>query len=296
VIGWFELCILAGPIPARNSSHLKHNPCPHKEISIMSKPIKQTSQAGFTLVELAIVMIIIGLLIAGVLKGQELIANARVTSTVAQIKAIDAATSTFKDTYAGLPGDLGTPTTRLPNCLAASACGSATSAALNGDGKLDVANSFTAAAGIEARGFFPQLAAADLITGIIDNTTAAFGHDFPMSKIDGSGFIPGSVTTVSALDLPGAVNTTLGTPSGLYLALVNNAATAPGVAAEGLQPKQAGGIDLKLDDGVPGAGSVVGIGGGAAGPTDCGTTTTNVGAYNSSVSSQVCGLYVRIQG
>ena len=54
----------------------------------MSKPLKQTSQAGFTLVELAIVMIIIGLLIAGVLKGQELIANARVTSTVAQIKAI----------------------------------------------------------------------------------------------------------------------------------------------------------------------------------------------------------------
>ena len=48
----------------------------------MSKPIKQTSQAGFTLVELAIVMIIIGLLIAGVLKGQELIGNARVTTTV----------------------------------------------------------------------------------------------------------------------------------------------------------------------------------------------------------------------
>ena len=70
----------------------------------MSKPLKQTSQAGFTLVELAIVMIIIGLLIAGVLKGQELIGNARVTATVAQIKGIDAATSTFKDTYSDLPG------------------------------------------------------------------------------------------------------------------------------------------------------------------------------------------------
>jgi prepilin-type N-terminal cleavage/methylation domain-containing protein len=260
----------------------------------MLKQTRQpTSQAGFTLVELAIVMIIIGLLIAGVLKGQELIANARVTSTVAQIKAIDAATSTFKDTYAGLPGDLNTPLTRLPNCLAASACGSA---AGNGDGKLDSANSFTAVAGLEAKGYFPQLAAADLVTGIIDNNTTTFGHDFPMSKIDGSGFIPGSVTTVSAANLPGATNTTLGTPSGLYLALVNNAATAPGAAAEGLQPKQAGAIDLKLDDGVPGAGSVVGIGTGAAGPTDCGTTTTNVGAYNSAVSSQVCGLYVRIQG
>ena len=39
------------------------------------------AQAGFTLVELAIVMIIIGLLIAGVLKGQALISNAQVTST-----------------------------------------------------------------------------------------------------------------------------------------------------------------------------------------------------------------------
>ena len=95
----------------------------------MSKPLKQTSQAGFTLVELAIVMIIIGLLIAGVLG--ELIANARVTSTVAQIKGIDAATSTFKDTYAALPGDMTAPTTRLPNCGAAPC-----SVAGNGDGKL----------------------------------------------------------------------------------------------------------------------------------------------------------------
>ena len=89
----------------------------------MSKPLKQTSQAGFTLVELAIVMIIIGLLIAGVLKGQELIANARVTSTVAQIKAIDAATSTFKDTYQALPGILRTPNTRFLTVQRMSGCG-----------------------------------------------------------------------------------------------------------------------------------------------------------------------------
>src|SRR5689334_17885827 len=83
-------------------------------------PTRKTlrSEAGFTLVELAIVMIIIGLLIAGVLKGQALIGNARVTSTVAQIKAIDAAVSTFKDTYAGLPGDLLSANTKVPNCAA----------------------------------------------------------------------------------------------------------------------------------------------------------------------------------
>jgi hypothetical protein len=62
-------------------------------------------------------MIIIGLLIAGVLKGQQLIGNAKVTAQVAQVKAIDAATSTFKDMYAALPGDMLVPNTRLPTAL-----------------------------------------------------------------------------------------------------------------------------------------------------------------------------------
>ncbi len=72
------------------------------------------SERGFTLVELAIVMIIIGLLIGGILKGQELINNARVSSTAAQAKAIESGISTFRDKYAGLPGDLANPLVRLP--------------------------------------------------------------------------------------------------------------------------------------------------------------------------------------
>jgi prepilin-type N-terminal cleavage/methylation domain-containing protein len=81
------------------------------------------AQAGFTLVELAIVMIIIGLLIAGVLKGQALIQNAQVTATVAQTKAIEATTTTFRDTYNALPGDITTP---QPSCIGRTIpCGSA---------------------------------------------------------------------------------------------------------------------------------------------------------------------------
>ncbi len=70
-------------------------------------------QKGFTLVELAIVLTIIGLLIGGILKGQQLITNARVTAQMAQVQGVEAATTTFNDTYQGLPGDLTTATTRV---------------------------------------------------------------------------------------------------------------------------------------------------------------------------------------
>ena len=281
------MCILAGPIPARNSSHLKHNPCPHKEISIISKPIKQTSQAGFTLVELAIVMIIIGLLIAGVLKGQELIANARVTSTVAQIKGIDAATSTFKDTYAALPGDMTAPTTRLPNCLAAP-CG----VAGNGDGKL--ATTPGAAPGPESTAYFPQLTAADLLTGISPLAgSTAFGVNFPAAKIDSAGFFAGSAAVPA--DFANAIGT-LGTPSGVYLSLVATvAAVAATPASEGLTPSQAERIDTKLDDGQPGVGSVIAVGTAGAALGDCGVAGAG-GTYATLDTSLRCALYIHIQG
>ena len=75
------------------------------------------SQAGFTLVELAIVMIIIGLLIAGVLKGQAY-ANAKVAARSRRSRPL-MPPSTFKDMYAALPGDITTPAAPLPNCAAA---------------------------------------------------------------------------------------------------------------------------------------------------------------------------------
>ena len=70
------------------------------------KVVHKNKQSGFTLVEIAIVLVIIGLILGGVLKGQVLIDNAKYKNFVKQVESYRAAYFTFQDTYRGLPGDL----------------------------------------------------------------------------------------------------------------------------------------------------------------------------------------------
>lgn len=62
-------------------------------------------QSGFTLVEIAIVLVIIGLLLGGVLKGQELINQAKVKNVANDLNGIGAAVYAYQDRYKALPGD-----------------------------------------------------------------------------------------------------------------------------------------------------------------------------------------------
>lgn len=62
-------------------------------------------QGGFTLVEIAIVLVIIGLLLGGILKGQELINSARVRNLADTNSGIQAAYYGFIDRYRNVPGD-----------------------------------------------------------------------------------------------------------------------------------------------------------------------------------------------
>ena len=62
-------------------------------------------QSGFTLIEIAIVLVIIGLLLGGVLKGQELITSARVRNLISQQDGVKAAYFGFLDRFRALPGD-----------------------------------------------------------------------------------------------------------------------------------------------------------------------------------------------
>ncbi|MFN3479863.1 MAG: type II secretion system protein, partial [Thermodesulfovibrionales bacterium] len=69
-------------------------------------------QKGFTLVELAIVLVIIGIILGAVLKGQELINNAKVKRVYNQQREILAAMYTYYDKYGKFPGDDNTANTR----------------------------------------------------------------------------------------------------------------------------------------------------------------------------------------
>ncbi len=73
-------------------------------------------QSGFTLIEIAIVLVIIGLLLGGVLKGQELITTARVHALNNTVDGITAAWFSFQDRYRAFPGDYSTAqsTVNLP--------------------------------------------------------------------------------------------------------------------------------------------------------------------------------------
>lgn len=62
-------------------------------------------QSGFTLIELAIVLVIIGLLLGGVLKGQELITQGKIKNVVADFNGITAAYYGYQDRYKAIPGD-----------------------------------------------------------------------------------------------------------------------------------------------------------------------------------------------
>jgi prepilin-type N-terminal cleavage/methylation domain-containing protein len=116
----------------------------------MKKPNTYKYDAGFSLIEVSIVLIIMGLLLAGVLKGQDLIESARTKRVISQINEYKIAISSFIDKYDALPGDFNKASSlikpNLPNG--------------NGNGIIDGAG---LAPGSEALAFWSHLAGADMV-------------------------------------------------------------------------------------------------------------------------------------
>ena len=137
---------------------------------------------GFTLIEIAIVLVIVGLLLSGVVKGQEMISSARVRTLIAQQDGIKAAFFGFQDRYRALPGDYAAASTSI-NC-APSPCVDG-----NSNGQIEAPN----ASGVQE----------DIST---------------WSHLSASGFLSGSYTMAnSATSTPDDSNT----PKNLYLVYVH---------------------------------------------------------------------------
>lgn len=178
--------------------------------------------AGFTLVEIAVVLVIIGLLLGGVLKGQEMIDNAKARNAVADLNGIQAAYQSYIDRFRRLPGDDG------PDAGTLQARGgqwSAITKSGNNDGSLAIAADQVFSGAGEAAAFWQHLKAA--------------------------GFINGNPGDDNALALPrNSFNGLLGVGQGT----TNMAATA--LCLSQIPGKSARQIDTQLDDGAANLGSV----------------------------------------
>jgi len=177
-------------------------------------------QSGFTLIEIAIVLVIIGLLLGGVLKGQELITSARVRNLISQQDGIKAAYFGFLDRFRSLPGDYSLASTNIAN-VAATANG-------NGNGQIESA----------------------LGGGAIDEHIAVWDH---LSK---AGFINGSYTYAALPETPATVPAN---PYVRYIQLIYDNAYGTGTPAlrhniktgNQIPSEILSEIDRKIDDGNP---------------------------------------------
>jgi prepilin-type N-terminal cleavage/methylation domain-containing protein len=121
---------------------------------------------GFTLVELSIVLVIIGLIIGGLLSGREIIQNARITNALNAIQASLAQFQSYQQNFGALPGDDPSAAMRFPNVSPPLVNG-------NGNGLLD-SNYDNTGNALEARQVWAHLRAAGLIKNQItsDRSTA----------------------------------------------------------------------------------------------------------------------------
>ena len=194
-------------------------------------------QSGFTLVEIAIVLVIIGLLLGGILKGQELINSARVRNLADTATGIQAAYYGFIDRYRQVPGD-------MTDTAAAAAIGDAQIDTLNyggdGNGQLGV-NGVTPAYYEEAYSMWAHLTRAGFLQGSYNaavpaNAAAYVAGGAPVNAFNGVMLLGRGTDYSTADDTDAAAAGTMR----LLLVVGNNVPVD--IARE---------LDVKIDDTLP---------------------------------------------
>jgi prepilin-type N-terminal cleavage/methylation domain-containing protein len=152
-------------------------------------------QSGFTLIELAIVLVIIGLLLGGVLKGQELINSAKVKSFSNDFRNIPVFVYGYQDKFKALPGDDANVVAHV------GATATVTTNAGKGNGQLDGRWNDAVAASSETALFWQHVRLAGLAQGSTDLAAA----DYYSKNADGGeiGIEAGRTTSPAIATLKG---------------------------------------------------------------------------------------------
>jgi prepilin-type N-terminal cleavage/methylation domain-containing protein len=190
------------------------------------------SQKGFTLIELAIVLVIIGLLLGGVLKGQELINSAKVKNLANDFRTIPVYIYGYQDKFKALPGD---------DKNAVAHAGAGTNG--NGDGALG-GTWFAAGANnaAESYQFWQHVRLANLAAGPTDVANT----DWRPTNADGNpiGIMAGTNNVAATAMLDGAGNAIKGS----YV-----------ICSQGILGKYVIQLDVTMDDGNSTTGSMLAV-------------------------------------
>jgi len=200
------------------------------------------TQKGFTLIELSVVMVIIGLIIGGVLVGRTLIKSAEISRSIGDLDRINAAVNSFKIKYNCLPGDCTNSTSLFDSTVAGNG---------NGNGLIDWGNS-------ESTYATYSLLAAQLIA----KKTVAAGVPYFSANNDGFGYLYYQ-DLYSNFRRRGVTLSWFGT--GGY----SNSVTCAQVSTANLTPSDAHMIDIKIDDELPKTGSFLAFDGKIEQVPDC---------------------------
>ena len=250
---------------------------------------------AFSLVELSIVLVILGLLVGGVLSGQSLIRAAQIRSVSSEFTRYATAVGTFRDKYFALPGDMnnaqsfwGVAHATAATCVTTAGIGNQT---CNGDSDGII---YPSTGSNESLRFWQHLASAGLIEGSYDGITHGTGGtssttaNSPASKLGSSalwwvwyyGAITGSVVAFDAT-------------YGNFLQLGIQVPNAPPTIAT-LKPEEIWNIDTKVDDGKPATGRLlVWANSGLATCTDTATSSNLNASYLLSSNAIVCNAILR---
>lgn len=267
--------------------------------SIISKMHRKYphAQKAFTLVEIAIVMAVIGLIVAGVTIGRSLAENAALQSVVADFDMYRKAALSYRDKYKALPGDHTAATgitSAAAGCPTPSASDAAATATCNGDGDGIIGNSTGNPLGAfsnyhESLLAWQHLMNAGMISGTYNGraTTATnqvtANVNVPASKIGNASFMLRYFPTNTVTS--GYFKTDYGHV--FFFGQPSTAANLPFTNAA-LTTEQAKSIDLKIDDGKPGLGKVLTL---PASVRPCPTTSAeNTAIYDSSLSDIACSI------